>query len=135
MEQDRKKILEMLSAGKISVDEAERLIGALGSSGEAVKMSKSAAGYRYLRVLVEESGPDADRVNIRVPLSLIRAGLRWASLIPQHAQLKVNEALKDQGIDMDFAKMTRDDIEELISNIGELTVEVEGKDKVRVFCE
>ena len=36
---------------------------------------------------------------------------------------------------MDFGKMTKDDIEELIVNLGELTVDVEGKEKVKVFCE
>jgi hypothetical protein len=133
---ERKKILEMLANGKISVDEAERLIAALSENS---KNEQSTAGksnkFNYLRVLVEESGPNGERVNIRVPLSLIRSGLKWASLIPSHAKSKVDHAFHEKGIDMDFNNMTKEDIEDLISNLGELTVDVEGKEKVKVFCE
>ncbi len=55
-----------------------------------------------------EPGPSSDhhdRVNIRVPLKLIRAGLKLASFIPKDAQDKVNEALQEKGIDADFSKV------------------------------
>lgn len=136
MSEDRKKILEMLANGKISVEEAERLIAAL-SENETPKESTSEqyGNYNYLRVLVEESGPNGDKVNVRVPLNLIRAGLKWASLIPKHAKSKVDHAFHEKGIDIDFNNMTKEDIEDLIVNLGELTVDVEGKEKVKVFCE
>jgi len=136
MSEERKKILEMLANGKISIDEAERLIAALSDKNEQSQSTSANSGnFNYLRVLVEESGPDGEKVNVRVPLSLIRAGLKWASLIPKHAKSKVDHALHEKGIDMDFNKMTKEDIEDLISNLGELTVDVEGKEKVKVFCE
>lgn len=143
MNEDRKKILEMLSEGKITVEEAEKLISALqsDSSGSTTGISETRPAdkskFKYLRVLVEP-GPNSensDRVNIRVPLNLIRAGLRWASFIPQSVKPKVDAALKDQGIDIDLSKMKPEDLEELVTNLNDLTVEVEGKEKVRVFCE
>ena len=143
MNEDRKKILEMLSEGKITVEEAENLISALQSdtTESATGMSEirtaDKSKFKYLRVLVEP-GPNSDnsdKVNIRVPLNLIRAGLRWASFIPQSVKPKVDAALKDQGIDIDLSKMKPEDLEELITNLNDLTVEVEGKEKVRVFCE
>jgi hypothetical protein len=85
-----------------------------------------------------EPGPqseDHDRVNIRVPMKLIRAGLKWAAFVPKHAHSSINRALHEKGIDMDFAQITREDIEELVSQLDDLTVEVEGKEKVRICCE
>ena len=143
MNEDRKKILEMLSEGKITVEEAEKLISALepDPSGSTTHIPETRPAdkskFKYLRVLVEP-GPNSDnseRVNIRVPLNLIRAGLRWASLIPQSVKPKVDAALKDQGIDIDLSKIKPEDLEELVTNLNDLTVEVEGKEKVRVFCE
>ena len=118
MSEDRKKILEMLSEGKINVEEAEKLLAALsqGSSGstnvsaDARPLDKSK--LKYLRVLVEP-GPNSDnneKVNIRIPLNLIRAGLKWAAFVPKNVQVKVDEALHDQGINIDLGKIKPEDI-------------------------
>ena len=139
MNQDRKKILEMLANGKIDIDQAERLLNALNvdsgqEEGQADAVPKKP---RYLRVLIEpKSGAEnGDRVNVRVPINLIRAGLKWAALIPKHSQGKVNEALKEKGLDVDFSKLTAEDLEELIVNLNDLQVDVDGDEIVRVFCE
>jgi hypothetical protein len=136
MSDERKKILDMLQREKITVEEAEKLLAALGApEGEKVEAEKPAC--KYLRVVVEP-GPQSelrDRVNIRVPMKLIRAGLKWAAFVPKDAQSSINQALHEKGIQMDFSQITKGDIEELISQLNELTVEVEGKDKVRVYCE
>ena len=137
MSEERRKILEMLKKGKITVDEAERLLKALGEdSGDAGK-AMSGKKPKYLRVLVEPAPDDknGDRVNIRVPMNLIRAGLKWAAFIPQHARGKVDEALKEQGVDVDFDKIKPEDLEELVMHLNDLQVDVDGKEKVRVFCE
>ncbi len=138
MNEERKKILEMLSAGKISVEEAEKLISALSSAQTGAQEEPSSkAQPKYLRVLVEP-GPNSeiqDKVNVRVPLKLIRAGLKFAAFIPKHAQSSVDQALHDKGIDIDLAKIKPEDLEEIVSQLNDLTVEVEGKEKVRVFCE
>ena len=142
MSQDRSRILKMLAKGKISVDEAERLLDAVGSAGgEATPAAEGAPGGggeekpKFLRVLVEEK--DGDRVNVRVPLNLIRAGVKLTSLIPDSAAEKVNVALRDKGIHMDLGGLKSGALDELIAQLGELTVDVEEKDgdRVRVFCE
>lgn len=134
MGEEQKKILTMVAEGKITVDEAEKLLAALTSpeSGSSEK-----PGFKYLRVQVEP-GPESEkqeRVNIRVPAKLIRAGLKWATLIPKDARHKVNSALSEKGLDIDFNKITPQDIEELMVHLNDLTVDVEGKETVRVFCE
>jgi len=38
-------------------------------------------------------------------------------------------------MDIDLALITPQDLEEIVSNLDDMTVEVDGKDKVRIFCE
>jgi hypothetical protein len=138
MNEERKKILDLLAQGKITVEEADRLLTAVSSpETEERPVSSAGSGYKYLRVFVEP-GPNSqkqERVNIRVPLKLIRAGLKWAAFVPQHVQGEVDKALREKGIDLDFSKIRPEDLEEIVTQLNDLTVEVEGKEKVRVFCE
>lgn len=142
MNEERRRILDMLAEGKISVDEAEKLLSAIsaGSEPEERQPDSSEVGKpkpKYLRIVVEPDPKDSDgeRVNIRVPLNLVRAGLKWAPFVPKHARTHVHEALHKKGIEMDFTQMKPEDIEEFITNMNDLTVDVEGKEKVRIFCE
>jgi hypothetical protein len=138
MNEEKRKVLEMLSEGKISVEEAEKLLAAVGEpSSDAGIAAPGKRDWNYLRVQVEP-GPGSqkpERVNIRVPRKLIHAGLKFAAFIPREAQGQVSQALKDKGFDVDLSKITPQDLEDLISNIDDLTVEVDGEQKVRVFCE
>ncbi len=147
MTDNKKRILEMLAQNKIGADDAYRLLNALdaGESGrestnraEATRKEKA----KYLRVTVlptpdaEQSG-DVDRVNVRVPMSLIRAGIKLTSLIPPEARDKVNGALREKGIDFDMRNLKPEDIEELIEALSDLEVDVMSRkgEKVRVFVE
>lgn len=138
MSEERIKILEMLSKGKITIEEADKLLRAIHPTGaESPGPSSSSKHPKYLRVLVEPTTESSkgERVDIRVPMKLIRAGLKLATLIPKQAQPAINEALKEKGIEMDFSQITPDDLEELVVNLNDLTVDVKGKDTVRIFCE
>ncbi len=141
MNEERRKVLEMLSQGKITVDEAEKLLAAVGEpSSEPEADAATTAGkrdWKYLRVLVEPApgSTNPERVNVRVPRKLIRAGLKFAAFIPQQAQGQVTQALKEKGFDVDLSKITPQDLEDLISNLDDMIVEVDGEEKVRVFCE
>lgn len=139
MNEERRKILEMLADGKISVDEADKLMSAVSNNGFDGSQEAISGGPRpkYLRVLVEPApgNTEADRVNVRVPLKLIKAGLRIASLIPKQAHDQVNHALREKGLDMDFTQIKPQDLEEIVYHLNDLSVDVEGKEKVRVFCE
>lgn len=137
MVEERRKILEMLSEGKINAEEAEKLLEAISAGSQATPAGDAAKLPRYLRVMVEP-GPESDKqekVNIRVPLKLIRAGLRLAGLIPKSAQAQVNDALHEKGIDVDFSNMKPEDLDDIIRQIDDLTVDVEGKETVKIFCE
>ena len=130
MSEERKKVLEMLAEGAVSVEEAERLLDALGRQPEEGKKEGSP---RYLRVQVE--GGDAERVNVRVPFKLLRAGMKLGALIPGAAGEQVSGELKKHGIDL--SRIDPDDLEDVIQSLEDLQVDVDGDqgEKVRVFCE
>jgi hypothetical protein len=148
MTDNQKKILEMLAQNKITSDEAYRLLNAINSD-EAERPAAPGEEPRprvmpkYLRVTVQPApdSPDSgkyDRVNIRVPISLIRAGMKLTSLIPPHAYEKVNGALKDKGIDFDLRTIRPEDLEDLIEALGDMQIDVEGGhhgERVRVYAE
>ncbi|MCD4669708.1 MAG: DUF2089 domain-containing protein [Actinomycetia bacterium] len=137
MTDERKKILDMLSEGKITVDEADRLLSAVSKDNGVDSGNTGNKEPRYLRIMVEP-GPKSkspDKVNIRVPLKLIRAGLKLAALIPKSAQTQVNDALHEKGIEMDFSQIKPEDLENIVQQLDDLTVDVEGKESVRIFCE
>lgn len=139
MSEERKRILEMLSEGKISVGEAEKLLSAISESREESSTGEKtgSARLKYLRVVVEP-GPGSEndeRVNIRVPIKLIRAGIKLASLLPNDVQGKVDDALKEKGISLDFSQINEENMEEIVESLRDLTVDVEGKERVRVYCE
>ncbi len=76
------------------------------------------------------------KVNIRVPVQLMRAGVRLSSLMPSQARDKVNEALREKGIAVDVGQLKPENLEDLLDHLNDLTVDVDQeKAKVRVFCE
>jgi hypothetical protein len=143
MTENTRQVLEMLAAGKITTDEADRLINALR---EAPATQSTPAGSepqskpRYLRVIVnaDDAKDGPTKINIRVPLQLLRAGVRLASLIPVSAQEQVNKSLREQGMDFDITKIKPENINELIDELRDLTVDVDQPKedlKIRIFTE
>ena len=133
----------MLAEEKITVEEAEKLLSALSEKREPSPASQNTTEtngtlkLKYLRVVVEPAAdsPNGERINIRVPLNLIRAGLKWAAFMPKHARHKVDEALSEKGIDLDFNQLTKEDLEELMVHLNDLTIDVEGSETIKIFCE
>jgi hypothetical protein len=142
MRENRRQILDMLGEGKISPDQADKLIAALGTHTDGAVVSGGKAWPKYLRVLVEameeDSQGEVTKVNIRVPIQLLRAGVRLASLIPPLARDHVNQALREEGISFDLNQLKPENLEELVDHLKDLTIDVDhpkNKVKVRVFCE
>lgn len=144
MNEQRRQILEMLAEGKITADEAERLINAVErdqpeSQAGAVSapQSRPRARPKYLRVVVEDSGGDEpSRINIRVPLQLLRAGVRLASLVPPQLLTKINAELDKSGVPIDLTELKPQQLEELVDQLDEVTIDIDDPGtKLRVFCE
>ncbi|HEX4037486.1 MAG TPA: hypothetical protein VHX37_05455 [Acidobacteriaceae bacterium] len=153
MGDDRRQILDLLAGGKITADEAERLIlavekSAAGSGAAASEPGGTATGTtprpKYLRVLVEGDEQitgmkGGTTVNVRVPMRLLRAGVRLAGLIPVQAHQQLDQAFTQHGVPITLSQIKPENLEEIIDQLDDLTVDVDGKDgnpmKVRVFCE
>jgi len=141
MNEQRRQILQMLAEGKITADEAGRLIDAL--EREQPESPQGAAPRpkprpKYLRVVVVDNsgGDEPSRVNVRVPLQLLRAGVRLMSLVPPQALTKVNAELNKSGVPIDLTELKPQHMEELIDQLDEVTVDVDDPgSKVQVFCE
>jgi hypothetical protein len=141
MNEQRRQILQMLAEGKITADEAERLIDALDR--EQPEPSPGVTSHqkprpKYLRVLMVDNSADDEpsRINVRMPLQLLRAGVKLASLIPPVAVTKINEKLDESGVPIDLAELKPQQLEELIDHLDDLTVDVDdATSKVQVFCE
>ena len=153
------RILDMLADGRINAGEAKSLLalwsGAVASGtsrreregrrpgrsrdrGRDRARGRSTGAYFHVRVDPRvESGadPNADRVNIRVPIGLIKAGARLTSLIPGAAADRVNEMLSERGIDLDFKNLDADRLEEILAE-GDFMINItEGDCRIRISVE
>jgi hypothetical protein len=148
MSEDRARILNMLAGGKITADEAERLLDALDTrTPEAAAPGTAPSAFKgdptpllnalpkFLHVKVD--GEEGEKVDVKIPLALVRSGLKLTSLIPPQAMDQINRQMADSGVSIDFSNFKPEDIDELIDALREMEVNVDGKngEKVRVYAE
>jgi hypothetical protein len=158
---NQRKILEMLAENKINADEAEKLLS-LTDEEKTEPENKEGKGtsplknLKYLRVVVKTipnpayqpangdiftcDDDDDENVNIRVPMTLLRAGMKLTSILPPSAYNQMDSSLKEKGIDFDLRNIKPENIEELISALGDLEINVESKNKkkntvVKIYAE
>jgi hypothetical protein len=145
MGEDRNRILELLATGKITAEEAGRLLDALETNTEASSETSplgefadkalatpSAPKFLYVKVVSVKG----DNVNVKIPLSLVRAGLKLTSFIPQPAMEQINKNMADKGMSFDFLNFKPEDLEELVASLREMEVNVDANngDTVRVYA-
>jgi len=140
---DVRRILDLLAQGKISVDDAHRLIAALGPRSDAAPAdAASAPPPRYLKIAVHKPanehrpGDEGKDVKIRVPLAIVRGGMRLGAIIPGLGGDRMQARLREQGIDLDLSKLDPAAIETMLKELGELNIDIDsGKAQVRITCE
>ncbi len=140
MSDETKRVLEMVAAGKITVDEGERLLGVLGAGQSASPLPPEAERPvpRFLKMEAGATGKDGkdEGFRMRVPLDLIRAGIKMRALIPKAKRDKINEKLREKGIEDDVFEMSNDQIDTLIRSLGELELEAgDGDGSFRLYLE
>lgn len=146
MSAETKKILDLLAAGKISAEDAERLLDKVSgstphepaspatsaesstsdSTGSATKVRKP----RYLRIQVER--PGRENVNMRVPLAFVRGGQLF-SVLPA----SLTEKLQEHGIGIGAFNFSRMADSEAQKALEDLSIDIDKGDgkKVRIFAE
>jgi hypothetical protein len=147
MTEERRQILEMLAEGKINADEADRLIGALGGSSATATVTKMPTVVqakplpKFVRIMVDSKEGRHSKpvhVNVRVPVALLRAGVRFGSLIPIQAQERMNAEFLKNGMNFDIRQVKPENINELIDQLQDLSIDVDQEDddtKIRIFTE
>lgn len=152
MSDEKRRILNLLAQGKISVDEAELLLGAIEGSDEKSGPAEGSSqqgrsengtagggppGARYLRVEVHKAGNQwhaEKQVTIRIPVSIVRGGMRLGAVMHGFGGDEITEQLRKRGIDL--SKLDPEQLDSILKDLGELTVDVDqGKAQVRITCE
>jgi len=138
MSDDTKRVLKMVSAGKITADEGERLLAGLAAGQSAPPDSKEKSTPRFLKMVarsVDEDGKD-EGFRMQVPLDLLRAGIKMRALIPKKKREMINEKLMEKGIEGDIFEMSDDQINSLIRSLCELEMEAaDGSGSFRLYLE
>jgi hypothetical protein len=120
-----REILEDVARGRLSPEAAEKQL----KDGPERERRPERDLPKFLRVDVDSA--KGDKVDVRVPLKLVTAGMKVASMIPEDASNK----LRERGIDLSQLGELRGD--ELVDALRELTVDVKSADGdiVKVYCE
>ena len=144
MSQERDRILDLLAAGKINSEEAGRLLDAVGprpgqpgadaAAAPAPAATATAAPPKFIYVKVISI--KGDNVNVKIPLSLVRAGLKLTSLIPPSAMEQIDKTMAEKGMSFDLKNLKPEDLEELIEALREMEINVDAAngDNVRVYA-
>src|SRR4249920_2458674 len=113
---DTRRILEMLSQGKITVDDADRLIQAVSADRAVAVPADTAADARprarWFRINIHKPAKDDAHqpkdVNIRVPIAVAKGGMRLGAIIATFAGEKAAQRMKARGLDLDFSAINGD---------------------------
>lgn len=146
----RRQVLSMLAAGQLSADEADRLIRALEhleqldqrqqpqTALERRPPVRTQPSHLRMQIGLREGGETPLKLEARLPLSIVRAGARLASLVPPEAQEQVSSLLRARGLPFDIGPITPDRADRLVDELSDLAVEIgqRRKDlKVKLSCE
>lgn len=174
MSEETRRVLDLLAQGKITADEADRLLAAMGpgstgpaataprSAGKttAIGEAPSAPSPKYLRITITKTrswpgdeqeparrarmwpgytGGRNREVTIRVPVALVRNGMRIGAMIPGLAGAGLQARLRERGVDVDLSKIDAETIDQLVGQFGEMNIDVVSergaKAQIRITCE
>ena len=98
MSEERARILQMVSEGKISAEEGVKLLNALRSSSSGSRSTtsgrQSESSPRWVRVRVTDVVTGRTRVNVNLPFSLVTAATKLgARFSPQTEDLDWEELI------------------------------------------
>ena len=134
MSEETHKVLEMLSSGKITVQEAEQLLhGGEGGEPERGEERPSRGTSASSSTNRPATGRRRRTSTSRCRSPSCAAGCGSAAVFP--GLLGKKKIQLDNGTELDLSKIHYADLEAMIKDIGELTVDVDGDAQVRIRCE
>ncbi len=140
MSEDRMRILHMVAEGKLTAEDAAKLLQALDGQTQELEVSHKEQTIdvkgRYLYVQVEpKEGRSSEQVSIKVPLALVKAGLNITKLIPPDAQDKIQSSLRDSGVPFNLSDIDSQNFEEIMEALEQMSIDVDtDESSVKIFC-
>jgi hypothetical protein len=143
MSDETRRVLDLLAQNKITVEEADQLLRAIAAPARADVPPKAAPDAarkaRYIRIAVHKPrhGGETDKdVNIRVPIAIVRSGMRLGAILPGIIGDKVTARLRARGLDIDLSKLDPAMIETVLGELGDAGIDVDsGEAQVKITCE
>ena len=145
---ETRRVLDLLAQGKITVDEADRLLKAMGAQTAAApdQATDDRGPARWIRVHIHKPANEHREqkdVSIRVPISVVKGGMRLGAIIATFAGEKAARRMRARGIDIDLSKVNGDlsnlngpEFDSFLKTLDDVNIEVDdGKSQVRITCE
>ena len=89
---ERMKILKMLEEGKLSAEEASRLLRALSKGSSETQPGTQDDESKWMRIRVTDLDGDRAAVNVNLPMRLVNVALRLgAQFIPEEEDIDLEE--------------------------------------------
>jgi|SRR5579864_5709719 len=153
-----RRILDLLAQGKITVDEADQLLRAVGGPAggpssddragnrpgaqpprQGAQGAQARSDARWMRVTIDKAARDgrpAKQVSIRVPMALVRGGVRLGAIFPYKGNDPISQHLRNHGVDVDWSKIDLSQLDSVLQNLDETTIDVDnGRAQVRISYE
>jgi SHOCT-like domain len=96
--EERLRILKMVEEGKLSAEDAAKLLDALNAGrpdGPAAGAANSDGDARWFRVRVTDTNTGKSKINVNLPLGLLNVGLKvGARFAPQVEDMDVGQVLR-----------------------------------------
>ncbi len=144
---EEERILELVSEKKIDVSEGMQLLNALKEAAQKpivldaepltiVKRTKP----KWLRIVIQDG--KEKKVNIKIPLMLLKAGVKLKSFLPDTLKEKSKvKAGNSDKVDSTFEFLLDDldpkNLDAFIESLRDAAIEIEGDEgeSIRIFCE
>jgi len=108
MSEERKRILNMVAEGKITPEEADRLLGALKDTDARTK---------FFRVRIFDRNSDRPKVKVDIPISVLKLaskmGAVFKGMVPEGFTVNVN------GKEMHLDEFSPEVIDQVVDDIAE----------------
>jgi hypothetical protein len=132
MKHDRRKILEMLSAGEISVGEADELLESFATT----KVNDVAPGFLRLTLEPKPGGDSERKIDIRLPMGVLRNSLQIAKSLPAAKRGQMTIALGTHTLAFDVSSLNTENMGEFLAQFKDLSTDIDRqKETLRLFCE
>ncbi len=140
MADEVRKILDMLETGKINAEQANKLIAALGTASSKPEPASTSTNGRWLKIRVFETGAQKPKVNVNLPLGLLKILVKFGTKFSGNIPEPVTRELSEKGIHVNFNDMSPEQLEELFSELTKFgptkLVDVdEGQEHVEITIE